>query len=185
MRIVIAGCGWLGTEVGRALVTRGHEVIGVRRSDDPALERAGIVTWRANLLDPAFPGGDAPPADAILACQSAGDRSPAGYRAAYVEINRRLAGWAAVTGIPRLVYTGSTGVFGGGDGRSVDEASPPRPLGSRGHVLLDAERHVLAARERGVAYLEKLIRQTGSDPAVGGDRFKRADDVAAVLICAG
>ncbi|MFV2025215.1 protein phosphatase 2C domain-containing protein [Micromonospora sp. LOL_028] len=44
---------------------------------------------------------------------------------------------------------------------------------------------VAEARERGVAYLGKLIRQTESDPAVGGDRFKRADDVAAVLICAG
>ncbi|WP_158632423.1 hypothetical protein [Micromonospora sp. Llam0] len=43
---------------------------------------------------------------------------------------------------------------------------------------------VAEARERGVAYLEKLIRQTESDPAVGGDRFKRADDVAAVLISA-
>ncbi|MFY1635194.1 hypothetical protein ACN27F_18285 [Solwaraspora sp. WMMB335] len=44
---------------------------------------------------------------------------------------------------------------------------------------------VAEARERGLAYLEKLIRQTESDPTVSGDRFKRADDVAAVLICAG
>ena len=44
MKVVIAGCGWLGTALGRALVTEGHELVGIRR--DPAraaaLREAGI-----------------------------------------------------------------------------------------------------------------------------------------------
>ncbi|MDG4832923.1 hypothetical protein O7627_26980 [Solwaraspora sp. WMMD1047] len=41
---------------------------------------------------------------------------------------------------------------------------------------------VADARERGMAYLEKLIRDVESDPPDGVTRFKRADDVVAVLL---
>ncbi|MFF0318808.1 protein phosphatase 2C domain-containing protein [Micromonospora sp. NPDC005252] len=38
------------------------------------------------------------------------------------------------------------------------------------------------ARDRGLHYLEKLIRDAESQPGSGGGRFKRADDIAALLL---
>ncbi|MGC4749661.1 protein phosphatase 2C domain-containing protein [Micromonospora sp. DT201] len=38
------------------------------------------------------------------------------------------------------------------------------------------------ARDRGLHYLEKLIRDAESKPGSGGGRFKRADDIAALLL---
>ncbi|MEU5785301.1 protein phosphatase 2C domain-containing protein [Micromonospora lupini] len=40
------------------------------------------------------------------------------------------------------------------------------------------------ARDRGLHYLEKLIRDAESGPGGSGGRFKRADDIAAVLLTA-
>ncbi|MFC5924533.1 hypothetical protein [Micromonospora vulcania] len=38
------------------------------------------------------------------------------------------------------------------------------------------------ARDRGLHYLEKLIRDAESKPGSGVGRFKRADDIAALLL---
>ncbi|WP_433260957.1 protein phosphatase 2C domain-containing protein [Micromonospora vinacea] len=40
------------------------------------------------------------------------------------------------------------------------------------------------ARDRGLHYLEKLIRDAEDEPDSGGGRFKRADDIAALLLTA-
>ncbi|WP_242392719.1 NAD-dependent epimerase/dehydratase family protein [Anaeromyxobacter oryzisoli] len=145
MRVLVAGCGWLGTAIAGRLVARGDEVTGIRR--DPARAEA----LRAHGVEPlavdlAAPGALArlPSFDAAIACQSATADTPEAYRAAYVEANRTLLAAAARTGA-RLVYTGSTGVFGQRDGSDVDEATAPAPASGTGAVLVEAEALVRAA----------------------------------------
>jgi nucleoside-diphosphate-sugar epimerase len=149
MHVLVAGCGWLGEAIARALVARGDRVTGIRR--DPAraaaLAAAGVDPL---VLDLAAPGaaGRLPRADAVVACQSSSADSEAAYRAAYVDATRALLEGAAAAGA-RLVYTGSTGVFGQRDGSDVDEATPPAPASPTAAVLVEAERLVLGAAERG------------------------------------
>ncbi|MEU8425078.1 hypothetical protein AB0C15_29825 [Micromonospora sp. NPDC048835] len=38
------------------------------------------------------------------------------------------------------------------------------------------------AHDRGLHYLEKLIRDAESEPGGSGGRFKQADDIAAILL---
>jgi nucleoside-diphosphate-sugar epimerase len=160
MRVLVAGCGWLGAEIVRRLVARGDRVTAVRR--DPAraagLEALGAVPL---ALDLAAPGAAEllPGADAVIACQAAASDAEAAYRAAYLDANRALLEAARRAGARAFVYTSSTGVFGQDDGSDVDEATPPRPAGPAGEVLAEAERLVLAAAERGAA--ASVVRLSG------------------------
>ncbi len=159
MHVLVAGCGWLGEALARALVARGDRVTGIRR--DPARAAALAALGVEPLaLDLADPGVEArlPRVDAIVACQSAGEDGEAAYRAAYVDANRALLAAARAAGA-RVVYTGSTGVFGQRDGGDVDEATPPAPASPTAAVLVEAERLVLDAAARGVH--SAVIRLSG------------------------
>src|SRR6266545_2618726 len=149
MHVLVAGCGWLGEALARVLVGRGHRVTGIRR--DPA--RAGALASlgvEPLALDLAAPGAEAhlPAADAVVACQSAGAEGEGAYRAAYVDALRPLLAAASRSGA-RLVYTGSTGVFGQRDGSDVDEETPPAPASAAAAVLVEAETLVRDAAARG------------------------------------
>jgi nucleoside-diphosphate-sugar epimerase len=145
MRVLVAGCGWLGTAIAGRLAARDDQVTGIRRdvARAEALRAHGVEPLAVDL---AAPGAAArlPPFDAAVACQSAGDDTPAAYRAAYLEANRTLLAAAARTGA-RVVYTGSTGVFGQRDGSDVDELTAPAPASATGEVLAEAEALVRSA----------------------------------------
>jgi len=161
MHVLIAGCGWLGTALGRALLARGDRVTGLR--SDPvraaALAAHGIEPL---ALDLTAPGALArlPAADAVVACQSAGWDSADGYRAAYLEANRTLLEAARRGGARAFVYTGSTRVFGQTDGSLVTETTPTAPAGAEGEILVEAERLVLGASQPG-GLRTALIRFSG------------------------
>jgi nucleoside-diphosphate-sugar epimerase len=159
MHVLVAGCGWLGEAIARALVARGDRVTGIRRDAGRAgaLSSLGVEPL---ALDLSAPGAEArlPPFDAAVACQSSAEDSEAAYRAAYVDANRALLSAAARTGAA-LVYTGSTGVFGQRDGSDVDEATPPAPASATAAVLAEAERLVLDAAARGAR--ASLVRLSG------------------------
>jgi nucleoside-diphosphate-sugar epimerase len=159
MHVLVAGCGWLGTAIARRLVARGDRVTGIRRDPGRAasLAAAGITPLALDLGDPAA-AARLPPADAIVACQSAAADGEDAYRAAYVEANRTLLALARRTGAA-LVYTGSTGVFGQRDGSDVDEATPAVPASATATVLVEAERLVQEAAGHGAR--AAIVRLSG------------------------
>lgn len=150
MHVLVAGCGWLGTAIARALLSRGDRVTGVRR--DPA-RAAALAALGVTPLALDLTGKDAAAAlpadlDGIVACQAAGADSPEAYRAAYLDANAALLAAAERTGA-RLVYTGSTGVFGQRDGSEVDERTPVAPASATAQILAEAEERVRIAAGRG------------------------------------
>ncbi len=140
VHVLVAGCGWLGTAVARELARRGDRVTAVRR--DPArAETLRSLPAEPLALDLSAPGSsELLPADldAVIACQSADGEGAEAYRRSYVEVNRVLARAAASRGA-RLVYTGSTGVFGQRNGEDVDEATPPAPASPSAERLVEGE----------------------------------------------
>ena len=160
MHVLVAGCGWLGTEVARRLVARGDRVTGIRRDARRAAALASIGVAPL-ALDLARPDAAAlvPDADAVIACQSAASEAEADYRSAYLDANRALLAAAERAGARTFVYTGSTGVFGREDGADVDEESPPSPASANGEVLAEAERLVRAAAPRGIR--ASVVRLSG------------------------
>ena len=161
MHVLLAGCGWLGAALARALVARGDRVTGVRRDAGraEALRELGVAPVALDLAAPGAAAALPRDLDAIVACQSAGADTAEAYRAAYVDANRTLLEAAARRPLRALVYTGSTGVFGQRDGSDVDESTPVRPAGATAEVLVEAERLVLGAAAAGVP--ARLVRLSG------------------------
>ena len=152
MRVLIAGCGWLGSALGQALVARGDRVVGVRRRAEAAgrLAKLGIEPLVLDLAEPHAVARLPVDVEAIVACQAAGAANLAAYARAYVDATRVLLEHARRRAVGRLVYTGSTGVFDQRRGEEVDETTTPRATRPTARVLLRAERQVLEAGRAGV-----------------------------------
>jgi len=161
VHVVVAGCGWLGTVIARALRARGDRVTGVRRSAAGAASLAsfGIEPLALDLGDPRATEALPRDADAIVSCLAADGDGEAAYRRAYVDANRVLLAAAGRLGVRAFVYTGSTGVFGQSDGGDVDEATEPAPAGPTARVLLEAERALFDAAAAGIE--TRIVRLSG------------------------
>ncbi len=143
MRVLVAGCGYLGIALGERLAASGCEVFGLRRRVEGL--PAAIRPIAADLGDPATLR--ALPTDLSLVFYTAGAErgdEPA-YRRAYVEGARNLLdALGAQRGIRRLLFASSTAVYAQAAGEWVDEASETAPREFRGRVLLEGEALVLA-----------------------------------------
>ncbi|HMB51757.1 MAG TPA: SDR family oxidoreductase [Thermoanaerobaculia bacterium] len=124
MRALIAGCGYVGSELGRRLVADGHRVWGLRRSADAELPE-GVERVTADLTDAAsleaLPRG----LDTVVYASSAGGFTEERYRAAYADGPRNLLALLAGRGeaVRRAIFVSSTGVYGQQGGEWVDEES--------------------------------------------------------------
>jgi len=136
MRLLIAGCGDLGSRLGVRWLARGGEVLALRRRVDGLPSGFGRIA--ADLGQP-IPAGAIPRGiDAVAYLASADERSPEAYRRAYVDGPRRLLD--ALGAAPaRFVFASSTAVYGEDAGGWVDEESPTRPETFNGELLCEAE----------------------------------------------
>lgn len=147
MRVLIAGCGYVGMAAGAELARRGHEVFGLRRGAEGAgqLKEAGIellaadITRRAELdrLPRSF--------DWVVDTVSSTGGSVEDYRQVYLNGMRNLIDWLAPAPPKKFVYTSSTSVYGQQDGEWVDETSATEPASATGHVLRETEQVLLKA----------------------------------------
>ena len=144
--VVILGCGYIGTELGRQLTESGYEVVGVRRSVSGcmAIEEAGFEAHQADLTDSDDRTG-LPDAEWLVFAASSGGRNAEAARTIYVDaLEAAIAEYGNRESTPdRLVYTSSTGVYGDHDGELVDESTPLEPTTEKTEVLVEAERVAL------------------------------------------
>ena len=141
MRILIAGCGDVGTHLGLRLVEAGHDVWGLRR-DSSGLPEA-LRGINADLAEPNTLNGLPEGLDLVYYTAAAsGDRSEAGYRRAYLHGLRNVLNACLSQGchLQHVFFTSSTSVYGQVEGEEVSEASDTRPQGYSGTVMLEAER---------------------------------------------
>ena len=146
MRVAILGCGHVGIELGRQLVARDHDPIGVRRSDAGVeqIETAGFDAVQADVTDREALAA-VPDVDAIVFAASSGGRGAEAAREVYVDgLRTAIEAFGEREDTPdRLVYTSSTGVHGDHDGDWVDEETPIEPTTDKTAVLAEAERLAL------------------------------------------
>lgn len=139
-RILIAGCGYVGSHLAGLLVAGGHRVWGLSRR--PAALPAGVTPLAADLTVPATLGALPPHLDAVVYAAAAGGFDDTSYRAAYVDGPRNLLAALVAQGQQprRVVFTSSTGVYAQDDGAWVDEASATEPDGFSGRRVIEGER---------------------------------------------
>lgn len=141
-RILIAGCGDVGSRLGQLLAAEGHEVWGLKRH--PVSLPPGIRPLAADLGDPASLTTLPARLDGVFYAVAAGGFSAANYQAAYVTgVNNLLA---ALTGagqsVRRVLYVSSTSVYGQRQGEWIDETSPAEAAGFSGQSLREGEQSV-------------------------------------------
>lgn len=153
MRIVIAGCGYLGRVLGLGYLKEGHAVLGLRR--DPAaveaLRAEGLNAAAADLLEPDTYPLAALGADLVVLCQAPSRRSD-GYGVTYAAACESFGRWAVSHEVRRIVFVSSTSVYGDLGGEWIDETVDPLASGkhsaearAKAEDLLRAERSILGS----------------------------------------
>jgi nucleoside-diphosphate-sugar epimerase len=138
-KILIIGCGDLGTTIAMRLLNLGHSLIGVRKSSQ--LLPSGMQTIQADItqqnalatLKNLYP-------NIIIYCVSAGGASDAQYQASYVQgLKNVLVTQANNTVLQHVFFVSSTRVYGQITNELLDENTPAIPADFGGERLLEAE----------------------------------------------
>lgn len=151
MRVLIVGPGYVGLQLGAELVSRGHDVHGLRRSEAGANEMraAGITPLLGDITQPASLAALPAKFDWVVNCVSSTQGGVEEYRKVYLQGSRNLIAWLAGSPPAKFVYTSSTSVYGQNDGSLVDETSPTGPPAETGRVLVETEQALLDAARTG------------------------------------
>jgi nucleoside-diphosphate-sugar epimerase len=146
VRVLIAGCGYVGSALARRLTDASCEVFGLRRK--PSGLPDGIQPIAADLLECATLRALPADLDAVLYTAAADGFDEAAYKAAYVDGLRNLLGALEEQhqSPRRILFTSSTAVYGQSDGEWVDETSLTGPRGFSGRCVLEGEQLLLASR---------------------------------------
>lgn len=153
-RILIVGTGDIGGNLAEQLVSAGHEVWGMRRSDKPLA--AGIEVLVGDVADrdtlPVLPDN----LDIVVYSIASPVFSKDGYHDYYVKglknILRRLKGQAP----KRVIFVSSSSVYHQMNGEWVDELSETSPTSFAGKEMLLAEQTLL-----GSGFPGTVVRFTG------------------------
>lgn len=141
-RVLIAGCGYVGSRLAELLVEDGVAVWGLKR--DPSTIPPGVGPVAGDVARPSTLDGLPDHVDAMVYAVAPTSYGEAGYRSAYVD--GLLHVLDAVGGSSRVILVSSTGVYGQSDGRWVDEDTPEEPADGTARAILEGE---TLARERG------------------------------------
>jgi nucleoside-diphosphate-sugar epimerase len=142
-RVLIAGCGYVGSALAECLAALGHVVWGLRRR--PTGLPAGVISLAADLTDPGTLEGLPGRLDFVFYTAAADGFTEEAYRAVYVDGLRYLLEALRSQGQRpgRIFFTSSTVVYAQSAGEWVDETSPTIPVHFAGLRMVEAERLVL------------------------------------------
>ena len=195
MRILILGCGYVGTPLAQKLAELGHEIHAARRSPfslEDAVTHQVDVTQRASLdsLPREF--------DWVLLTASSSRGDAAAHRAVFVDGTTHLVNWLGNSST-RVLFTSSTNVYPQMNGDWVDENSPETPVKGTALTLAEAENVLMESdidctilRVAGIYGPERgyLYRQFINNEAVLTNKGKRwmnmihRDDVVGAILTA-
>ncbi len=141
-KVSIVGLGWLGMPLALALNARGYQVTGTKTTSDgvEAARMSGIACYELRLTPELV--CDADDLDSVLNVDALVITLPASRTAQgrenYLLAVQQLVNSALAYGVPRVLFTSSTSVYGKGAG-NVRESSPLHPETAAGYVLVQLE----------------------------------------------
>lgn len=137
-RVLLVGCGQVGTELGQQLVAAGSQVHALRRNTDDLPQT--FEPLAVDLLQPVEQS--LPEVDAMVITLTPSMPDPADGKG-YLVALRHLAD-ALPTVPPRVIFVSSTRVFEGRtENRPVTETDAVAPVSERGETLVAGEQLVV------------------------------------------
>lgn len=156
-KVLIIGCGDIGSRLARHLDTNAYQITGIRRNcpqDTAKLRYRPCNTSDASALKATLEESF----EIIVITMTPGERSDAGYEQAYVHTCKNLVN--ALTGLNQqpelIIFVSSTAVYAQDDGSWVDENSLAEPSGFSGKRLLEAEAVI-----HNSGFINTLVRFSG------------------------
>lgn len=144
MRVLLAGCGYVGERLADRLHARGHVVIGLTHSPGSAARLGESKPWQVLACDissadavASLPEG----LDVVVHCASSNRGGADVYRQVYEQGMGLLAARYPQS---QLVFTSSSSVYPQVSGEVVTEESSAEPDRETGRILRTAENLVLA-----------------------------------------
>ncbi|WP_413713029.1 SDR family oxidoreductase [Serratia marcescens] len=165
-KVAIIGLGWLGMPLALSLMGRGYDVVGSKTTPDgvEAARMSGIECYQLELTPELVCDPD--DLESLLRVDALVVTLPARRTVEgsenYFNAVRMLVDSAMAFGVPRVIFTSSTSVYGETAG-TLREESPLRPVSPSGRVLAELERWLHELPNTSV----DILRLTG---LVGADR---------------
>jgi len=174
-KILIVGCGDIGSALGQNLAIAGNEVWGLRRTAQLPFP---LKTITADVSKPETLGPIAQQSfDYVVVILTPDSSTDEAYHSVYVDgLRNVLTQLRRGNPIKRLLFVSSTSVYHQNSGEWVDEASVVAPQKYNGKRLLEAE---LLLADSGVEYT--IVRFAG---IYGSGRRRLIDQVRAGRGCA-
>lgn len=141
LRVLIAGCGDLGSRVAdKLLLETGNRVWGLRRSPKQRCEHASGFEWLvADMTKPEtltlLPAG----ITHVLFCAAPNSRTESAYRDVYFNGLKNVVERALNPALKRILFVSSSAVYGAHGDEWVDEETPANPQNFNGRILLESE----------------------------------------------
>ncbi len=135
-KILIAGCGDIGSRLAECLVEKGHTVTGIRRQGtlfpkDVMGITGDLVSMDLNLL---------PDADIVFLIMTPQARRVDAYKEAYFNTAEKLVErYKPCESPPKVFFVSSTSVYGQNFGCVLDEQDTALPNSPTANVLIDTE----------------------------------------------
>jgi len=150
-RVLLVGCGDIGSGLATVLVAQGHQVSAVKRTA-PQRALPGVSYLICDITQPDQVQRIPCEVDQVFVILAPGERTENHYQALFIvglsnllhhfanspEARSTLQG--ATPHWPHWIFVSSTSVYGQHGGEWVDEKSPTLPQGFNGRCLLQAEK---------------------------------------------
>ena len=148
-KIVIFGCGYIGTRLAELCLEMGWEVTALTRNSTTAdlLSAKGVNSVVANLKDKDWHRLISREQNYLVDCVGAAKPTLEGYESSYRMGMQSILEWleGASKPVDALLFTSSTSVYPQIDGSLVTEKSGHSGASQRAEILLDAENLCLNA----------------------------------------
>lgn len=161
MKLAIIGCGYVGSAVARMWHQAGHDVTVTTTTPAKKQQLQAIATKVAVVTGSDLAGLQQVVSEREVVLLSVGskERTPQGYRQAYLETARNVVKAITSTGVKQLIYTSSYGIIKENSGATIDETVEVKPQNEYGEILHQTEQTLLSVPE--TELITCILRLTG------------------------
>ena len=195
-KILIIGCGSIGTQLAEVLTAKSHQVVGLKRNP-PVNEVNSMDYFKADISSTEALKALPLDFDFVYFIVSPDARNEDSYEAVYkTGLNNVLEHFAQVETVPQWIFVSSTSVYGQTQGEWVDESSGACPENITSQFIRLAEQRLMALNTNhiivrfsgiygpGREYLLRMAKQSPAiqqDPPYFTNRIHQ-DDCVGVLV---
>ena len=142
-KILIIGCGAIGTQLAHVLSAKGHQVTGLKRNP-PETDDGKVHYFTADITSPADLIDLSTDFDTLYFILSPDGRNEESYRDIYESgLNNLLNKFSQAGSNPHWIFVSSTSVYGQSQGEWVDENSITQPTNATSQFIRRAEQKLM------------------------------------------